>query len=114
VISVFFADIRDDRLQFFKGEVERSPNMTVLEAIRRILGEELTTAINNDLHSNNSEVTVSWNNLTTGKHSNIGGVGSLNWAINDNIIVTIVYDNEATSPEQEDKMITWMLNNQPT
>lgn len=108
-IKIFFADLRTKPSRLLENMVTCVPELTALEAVARALGQEKAKQITSDLLSNNPDLTVSWNNLKTGEQSEIGGVGSLDWKIPDNSVLSVVYENEATSQEQIDESIEWML-----
>gem|GEM_PF-5227292 len=76
------------------------------------VGEAVAQIIDDGLRSNDLELIVSWYNKATGDISEMGGVGRLDWLIEDNSILTITYDNGSTTQAQEDELEKWMLDNE--
>ncbi len=88
-------------------------NLTAQEAVTLAFGENRTNVIMADLERNNEFLTVSWVNPKLDDHSEIGGVGSLNWHIPDLTVLVIFYEDEATTQAEVDQAMQWMLDNEP-
>jgi hypothetical protein len=63
------------------------------------------------LASDNIELKVAWYNKRTDAISEMGGVGSLDWIVMDETVITVSYENALTSEEQFDELERWTLEN---
>ena len=110
-VIVFYVDLRKGETLLQKFIVEWSDGLEADPVLEIALGKDLAEKIKVDLASNNQEIIVSWNNLDTGEHSEMGGIGTLSWVISNNSILTIVYEDQNTTEDQVNKSNEWMLEN---
>jgi len=108
-IKILYTDLRTVPSKLEKCVVEWQPDLTALQVLEKALGETLTNEVERGLKSNSREIIVSWYNESTGDVSEIGGVGTLEWHIPDDTVLTISYENEATTQQQVDESIKWTL-----
>ncbi len=108
-ITVLYTDLRRLPSRLERQTAEWRPALTAFEALQLALGPALAREIEKDLLSNSREVMVPWWNKDTDDHSEIGGVGSLDWTIADGTVVTVNYENQATTQQQIDEAIEWTL-----
>ena len=111
-LKILYVDLRVDPSKFEDSRWNWSQGLTARKAIEQALGEAVADQIVDDLAKDNKQLTVSWTNKATGEHSEVGGVGSLDWEIPDNSIVTAVYENQTTTQEKMNEAIEWMLKNE--
>jgi hypothetical protein len=111
MIIVLYVDLRKNKSVMKKSVVEWQDDLKANSAIAQGLGEVLARIIEDDLKINNPEITVSWNSLVSDYHSDVGGVGDLDWIIEDQSALAIAYEDENTTDEQLDKSSDWMLEN---
>ena len=108
-IKVLYNDLRTTPPRLTRFLTAWYRGMTAQEALQNVLDARLVRQIVDDLASNKPEITVSWINEVTQEHSEIGGVGSLDWEIPDRSIVVVTYEDQTTTEEAVDTAITWML-----
>ena len=108
-IKILYADLRNNASRYEHFAIAWKPGLTALLATQQTLTAEIADQITDDLHDNNQEIMVSWYNVITEEHSEIGGVGSLDWEIPDGSVLTIVYEDETTTQHQIDESSAWML-----
>jgi hypothetical protein len=110
-ILVLYTDLRQQPSQLVKSAIEYQPGMTALDVLRQALGNRQADRINQDLGSDNQELIVSWYNAGTGDSSEIGGVGSLQWPVDNPMILAINYERASTSAVQLDEANQWSIKN---
>lgn len=110
-IRVFFVDLRHGMSEYKKADVQWYEGMEAVDALNRALGSRVVEDIVADLAKNCAYLTVSWNSGETDDHSAIGGVGSLDWVIDDGSTLTVIYEDENTEEHQVDESSDWLLRN---
>lgn len=110
-VTIYFADMRDGVSRFEKHIVEWKEGMSAADAVRQALEPETAQAILDDLLQNNLDLIVSWLNPITDQHSEMGGVGGLDWEIDSGSMLTITYADEQTAEQQEAEFEAWILAN---
>ena len=113
-VKILFANLRINPPQFEQFSVLWHPTLTAQESLQHALNPILAQQIVEDLKTDNRELTVAWNSLESDDHSDIGGVASLDWEIPDNSVLSITYENDATTQQAVDDCIQWMLANERT
>lgn len=109
-VIVLFVDLRNRNSVLKEIEVPWSKELSAADILEKSLSGAVAAQIEEDLtQRNNPFLIVSWNSLTTGEHSDVGGVGSLDWPIDDNLILTVTYEDESTTAQQVDESSEWML-----
>lgn len=108
---ILYVDVRDDRSVFERYEVEWQQGMTIEDAISKAISKSNAERIITDLKNHSDEIIVSWVDARTLDHSEIGGVGRLKMPTTPNFVVSIVYENQATTEAQIDASTDWMLKN---
>ena len=108
-VTILFVDIRDKRKTMEAHCVHWDRNLSAQDALKSVFSSALANEIILDLEQNNPEIIVSWHDADINEHSEIGGVGDLNWHIPDGSTVTIVYENQQTSEAQIDRSSDWMI-----
>jgi len=108
-IEIFYTDLRIVPSKLEKRVLEWERDLTAFSALERTLGRLLAESIERDLKNNSQEVMVSWYNKDTDDICEIGGVGSLDWYLEDSTLLTVNYENESTSQEQIEEAIHWTL-----
>jgi hypothetical protein len=108
-ISLLFTDLRSAPSRLEKHNIEWKPRLTAKQTFELTLGPTLADDIEKDLHNNSRELIVSWYNKRSNEISEIGGVGTVNWAVPDDTVITVSYENERTTQEQIDESIEWTL-----
>ncbi len=111
-IKIFYTDLRVNPSKLVKYMIAWSPGLTAKRAVETALDLSDANSIVADLARNSAEVTVAWNNLVTGESSDVGGVDSLDWDIEDHSVLTITHENANTSQQQIDESIEWLLANE--
>ncbi len=111
-IKVFFVDLRNRTSVYRKAILDWYPQLTAEEAVHKAFGSDVAQEAVADLVQNRPEIFVSWDNPTTEEHSEVGGVGSLDWHIPDTSNLTIIYEDQDTTNQQIDESSDWMLENE--
>src|SRR5574341_35289 len=84
--------------------------LTAFEAIQEALSVDIAQQIAADLvRHDNHELTVSWASFRHDDHSEVGGVSSLDWEVEDESILAITYEDKSTSDQLLDESSEWML-----
>ena len=109
-IILLFTDLRTTPSRLLKYRFDWEPNQFASNLIQQVLGEKTVKEIEKDFSKNNPDIIVSWFHKDTKDVSEIGGVGSLRWIVQDNTIITIAYENENTTEQQIEEVINWTLN----
>ena len=110
-VKILYVDIRDEKQMMESFVVEWNSGLTAREAVEQALTRNNASEIAHHLHSNNSEITVAWHDEKIEEHSEVGGIGNLDWQIPDKSVLTVVYENERTTPQQIDMSSDWMIEN---
>lgn len=110
-ITIFYADMRGGYSRFEKHSVAWHEGLSAADAVRQAMGDETAQVILDDLAQNNFDLMVSWLNPLTDEHSELGGIGSLDWEIESSWILTITYADQQTTGQQDEKFETWLLAN---
>jgi hypothetical protein len=108
-VKILYVDVRDDKQIMQSFTISWQKELSASEAIRQTVKQAIADEIINDLKRNNPEIIVSWYHEETEDHSEMGGVGDLDWEIPDKSVLTITYENENTTPEQIDLSSDWMI-----
>jgi hypothetical protein len=108
-VKILWADLRYRKTILQSATIEWRSGLTAAEVVVQGFGESDAQQIARDLQSNNPEIMVSWYNLITDEGSGIGGVGSLDWEIQDRTILAINYEDEMTTDKQVERCADWML-----
>ena len=108
-ISLLFTDLRSAPSKLEKHNIEWKPNLIAKQALEITLGPNLADDIERDLRNNSRELIVSWYNKRSKEISEIGGVGTVNWVVPDDTVITVSYENQSTTQEQIDESIEWTL-----
>jgi hypothetical protein len=109
-IVILYADLRNNEIQLKEKKVPWRNGVTAFEVLKEALTARIARQIEEDLvHLNDPDLTVSWNSLVDDSHSEIGGVGSLDWEIEANSILVVTYEDESTTDQQLDEALEWML-----
>lgn len=110
-VVVLYVDIRIDPPKLQKSVLDWSERMEASEAVQKALGNQVLQRLQLDLTNNNKDLIISWSNKETGEHSDIGGVDSLDWAIPDQSILAIVYEDEIADEAVVNLSNDWMQAN---
>ena len=110
-ISVYFVDLRNGTSEYTKVVVPWNDGMKAIDVLNEALAPEVVQSIVADLTRNHPYLMVSWNSGQTRDHSDIGGVGSLDWLIKTDLTLTIIYEDENTCEHQIDESAEWLLQN---
>ena len=109
-IIILYVDLRNNKTQLKEQEIDWKDGITAFEAVKIALTGKVAQQIQNALvHNSIPGLIVSWSSLIDNSISEIGGVGSLDWKIDDNSMLAITYEDEATSDQQMDESTEWML-----
>jgi hypothetical protein len=108
-IKVLFHDLRTSSPQIDRQIVDWWTGMRADEVIKTAFSPLVAEKIFDDLYTNNYEITVSWLNDDLDQRSEVGGVASLDWAIPDRSTLIITYQNNTTSQDSIDTVISWMM-----
>jgi hypothetical protein len=108
-VKVLYNDLRTTPIELRRIVVGWHPGLSADTALQHALGATDAQSVIDDLAHNNPEVMVSWLNEATGDTSEMGGVGSLDWRIDNQSILVVTYENETTSESAIDEAIAWML-----
>ncbi len=111
-IIILYTDLRVVPSKLEKHVLEWERDLTALNALERTLGQLLAENIDKDLKKRSREIIVSWYVKDTDDISEIGGIGSLDWNMEDSTILTVSYENESTTQEQIEESINWTLEQQ--
>ncbi len=108
-LTVFYTDLRNRPSKLERQVAGWQPGLTAFQAVEQALGSAVAQQVEADLAANSDEIIVSWWNKESDDHSEIGGVGRLDWAVPDKTVITVSYHNDATTQEQIDESIRWTL-----
>ena len=108
-VVIIFTDLRIVPSKLAKYSVEWHPGFSARQVLEMSLGDILANEIEKDLKNNSHEIVVSWYNKRSGDVSEIGGVGTLDWSIPEDTVLTVSYENESTTQNQIDESIEWTL-----
>lgn len=111
-VKTFYVDLRNRTSEYRKAIVDWHPELTAEAAVRQAFGDSIADQAVNDLQNNNWQVGVAWHIPDTDEHSEVGGVGSLDWEIPDTSYLTIVYEDKNTTNQQIDESSDWMTANE--
>ncbi len=112
-IIVYFVDLSSADSRLEKIVMEKESGLTAFGALERALGLPLAKKIESDFASNSRAIMVSWWNKETDEHSEYGGVGAIDWEIDDHSVLTVNYESETTTEQQINDSIEWMLTHEP-
>ncbi|MBN1123321.1 MAG: hypothetical protein JXJ17_19775 [Anaerolineae bacterium] len=110
-ILILYTDLRILPSILQKAEVEWCKGLSAFDAVRQSFGSKVANDIQQDLIRNNTELIVAWYNKASGDICEIGGVGTLDWVIDDYTLLTITYENANTTEEQIAEADQWTLEN---
>ncbi len=108
-IKILYTDLRTVPSKLEKHVLEWERDLTAFHALERTLGRLVAETIDKDLKNDNHELMVSWYNKDTGDICEIGGVGRLDWYVQDSMLLTVNYENESTSQQQIEEADNWTL-----
>jgi hypothetical protein len=111
-VKVFYVDLRNRTSEYKKAVIDWHSELTAEAAVRQAFGESVANQAVHDLDINSGEIGIAWHIPDTDEHSEIGGVGSLDWDIPDISYLTIVYEDEHTTNQQIDESSEWMIANE--
>lgn len=111
-VVIFFTDLRSVPSKLKHYEMDWRPNLTAFDAIVATAGIMEAKKIRDDLANDNHDLIVSWYNRETDEISEIGGVGTLEWLIQDNTTLTVNYEDETTTREQINEADAWTIKNE--
>ena len=109
-LLIVLTDLQTTPFRLERYDVKYQHNTTAMEIISQTLGEHKALEIELALKNNAPHLIVSWYNVKTEEISEIGGVGTLNWLIEDHSLLSINYDS-VISLEQENEYEQWILDN---
>ncbi len=112
VVRLFYVDVTTSPSDMKKAFVAWHEHLTAHDAIALAFGDRLANSVATDLMQDHQYLIVSWTNPVLDDHSEIGGVGSLEWSIPDQTVLTIFYEGEATPQNKIDEAIQWLLENE--
>lgn len=104
-------DLRDNKNIYIANSVTWSTDLTAQEAVSIGLDDTKVQKVITLLSVNSPSVIVAWHNSQTQEHSEVGGVGRLDWQIEDNSTLTITLQDETTTDKQLDASSEWLLEN---
>ena len=110
-VKILYVDIRDEKQTMEAFTVAWRRGLSASEAVRQALEKDIADGVIHDLNNNSPEVGVAWHDEKIEKHSEVGGVGDLDWEIPDKSVLIIVYENESTTQQQVDLSSDWMTEN---
>lgn len=111
-IKIYYTDLRARPSKLEKYEIDCRAELTAFDAIVETAGITEAKKISDDLARNNQDLIVSWHNRETDEISEIGGIGTLDWLIEDNITLTVNYENETTTQTQINEADAWAIKNE--
>lgn len=106
-ILILYTDVRSDPLELVSKLLDWQPQLTAFQAIALGLGSAKAETIQADLAKNSSELIVAWHNQATDDICEMGGVGSLEWEVEDTMSISISYMDEDLSEELFNKYCEW-------
>ena len=107
-VVVLYIDARSTPPYFFRRQLDWNLNLQAQEAVEMVLGQEKADQVQRDLIKGNHQLTISWTNRNTEEHSDVGGVGRLDWPIADGSILAILYMSDSSSPDVMEQISEWM------
>ena len=108
-ITILYTDLRSMPSKLERRVVDWHVSLTAFDVLEHAFGLALAQRIEDDLHANIKEIMVSWWNKENGDHSEIGGVGRIDWIVPDQMVFIVSYENGATTQKQIDDSIEWTL-----
>lgn len=108
-IKVLYNDLRVVPPKLERFIVEWHQGLTAEGTIQAALGLEQAQKITDDLERNDPEIMVSYSNDVTDERSDYGGVGTVDWEIDDRTVLVVTYENSNTTAAAIDEAIEWML-----
>lgn len=89
-IKILYVDVRDYKLVMNAYLVPWRNGISAKQVVSDALKEDVSGKVIHDLYSDNPEIIVSWHDEKIEQHSEIGGVGDLDWEIPDKSVLTIL------------------------
>lgn len=111
-IRILLVDLRHGETVLRKSKIDWQEGITARLALERALGQKVADQVARDLREDNRDLIVSYTNLMTDDHSEIGGMASLDWEVPLSSVLVVSYDDEHTSEEQISASSNWMMQNQ--
>lgn len=111
-VRILFVDLRNENSIRKKADVQWNEALTASDAIGEAFTKHTANTIAAELDKNYEELTVSWSNSKSEQHSEIGGMGNLEWLVQDGSVIVIMYQDQDTTEEQVDESYGWMLENE--
>ncbi len=108
-VAVFLTDLRHMPSKLERHVVDWRDGLTAFQALEHAFGAAIAEEIDSDLKADSKELIVSWMNKRTEDVSEIGGIGTLDWSIPNDTVLTVSYEGEATTQQQIDESIEWTL-----
>ncbi len=110
-VKILYVDIRDDKQIMDASLVSWRSGISAKEAVYQALGKDIADQVVYDLDRNSPEVGIAWHDEKIERHSEVGGVGDLDWEIPDKSMLIVVYENKNTTQRQVDMSSDWMVEN---
>lgn len=107
-IIILYEDLRNKTSIRRDFTINWKPRMTAKHAIQDALGEKIADSLEHDLMVNNKDLIIGWYNTDTEEHSNVGGIGNLDWELPDNSHLTVCYEDKDTTESQRDESFEWL------